>query len=87
MKQKVRDGACFVVVLLHFSDCATTTRYNREYPRGDAHTHARSVIFSPRYGHTLSSASYSGYLTNKLLPESPLLDRDASFASPRQASL
>lgn len=46
MKQKVRDGACFVVVLLHFSDCATTTRYNREYRREDAHTHTHDPSYS-----------------------------------------
>lgn len=71
---EVRDGACFMV-LLHLSECATATRYNRECPRRDAHTHERIRHIQPRYGHTLSSASSSRYLTNKLLPKSPLLPR------------
>lgn len=71
---EVRDGACFMV-LLHLSECATATRYNRECPRRDAHTHERIRHIQPRYGHTLSSASSLRYLTNKLLPKSPLLPR------------
>lgn len=49
-----------------------------EYPRRDAHIHAHTLNIrhiQPRYGHTLSSASSSRYLTNKLLSKYPLLPR------------
>lgn len=78
---EVRDGACFMV-LLHLSECATATRYNRECPRRDARG---SVIFSP----DMVTPSHRPLLRVIWLINfypsllSFLVDRDASFASPR----
>lgn len=57
-------------MLLHLSEC-TATRYNREYPRRNAHT--RGSSYSARHGHTFLHQSldiiwliniYPGYLTS-----------------------